>query len=427
MKTYSTFEYTEVKYEVGKDERVNLEESKLYLTKDSIEYLEKLNIAQVFRSRIRFQNYVGVISFRDLKLEILPKFMKTSERLVEPEHVKGRETILSNLVRMLEFSGWGGIRSADLTHLGTERDFFEIYTYLFARNLANLLKTNRDAAYTSNYDELRFVRGRIDFRKYGNPARLHRIPCHYYERSTDTTINRTLKYVSFLLLKKVESAETRRLLKLIISILDSAQLTPVSVSEIERIVFNRLNSSFEPYVNFCKIFLQNSILSLQSSDVEFFSFLIPMEVLFEKFIARAIEDTVGDLYEVRTQPYAGYLARRDGRGIFALQPDIILEGEETKIIVDTKYKLLNPEDRKLGVSQQDLYQMYAYCKELNSKRCVLLYPEGVNGEIKQDFKLGKDEIDLHVRTVSLEYPFEDNKLSEDFRSALIEAIGIKPW
>ncbi|MBC7115032.1 MAG: hypothetical protein H5T47_05350, partial [Archaeoglobi archaeon] len=135
MKTYSTFEYTEVKYEVGKDERVNLEESKLYLTKNSIEYLEKLNIAQVFRSRIRFQNYVGVISFRDLKVEILPKFMRTSERLVESEHVKGREIILSNLVRMLEFSGWDGIRSADLTHLGTERDFFEIYTYLFARNL----------------------------------------------------------------------------------------------------------------------------------------------------------------------------------------------------------------------------------------------------------------------------------------------------
>lgn len=422
MKTYSTFEYTEVKYEIGKDERVNLEESKLYLTKDSIEYLEKLNIAQIFRNRIRFQNYVGVISFRDVKLEVLPKFIKTSERLVESEQVNGRETILSNLVRMLEFSGWDSLKSADLTHLGTKRDFFEIYTYLFARNLANLLKTNRDASYTSNYDELRFVKGRIDFRKYGNPAKLHRIPCYYYERDADTIINRTLKYVSFLLLKKVESAETRRLLKLIISILDSTQLTPVSVSEIERIVFNRLNSSFEPYVNFCKVFLQNSILSLQSSNVEFFSFLIPMEVLFERFIARAVEDTVGSLYKVKIQPYAGYLAKKDGREIFALQPDIILENEETNIIVDTKYKLLNPEDRKLGVSQQDLYQMYAYCKELNSKRCVLLYPEGVNGEIKQDFKLGKDEIDLHVRTVSLEYPFKGNKLSEDFKGALIEAV-----
>jgi len=65
------------------------------------------------------------------------------------------------------------------------------------------------------------------------------------------------------------------------------------------------------------------------------------------------------------------------------------------------------------------------CKELNSKRCVLLYPEGVNGEIRQDFKLGKDEIDLRVRTVSLEHPFEGNKLSEDLKGALIEAIGIR--
>jgi 5-methylcytosine-specific restriction enzyme subunit McrC len=424
METYSTFEYTEIKYEVTKDkEKADPERSIVYLNDESIEYLEGLNVAQVYRNRIRFQNYVGVISFKDLRIEVLPKFMKTGEKLIKAEDVKNRGEILSNLVKMLEFSGWGGIRSVDLTRLGIENEFFEVYVYLFAKNLANLLKTNRDAAYTRTYDELRFVRGKIDFRRYCNPARLHRIPCNYHERSADTAINRTLKYVSFLLLRKIISVETRRLLQSIIATLN-ATLAPVTISEVDRIVFNRLNSSFEPYIDFCNAFLRRSVLSLQGSEVEFFSFLIPMDMLFERFIARAVKETLKD-WKVNVQNRYGYLAKTDSRKMFALQPDIVLEKGESRIVVDTKYKLLNPEERKLGVSQQDLYQMYAYCRELNSRKCVLIYPEGVNSEIKCDLKLGKDEeIDLRVRTVPLKDLFENGELSSNFKNRLKVAIGL---
>lgn len=436
METYSTFEYAEIKYEETEGrEKADPENSKLYLGRKSIEYLEKLNIAQVFRGRIKFQNYVGVVSFKDLRLEILPKFMRTDERLVELENVEHRGSILSSLVKMLEYSGWNGIRSVDLTRLGKENEFFEIYVYLFARNLTNLLKIRRDASYIRKYDELRFVKGRVDFKRYGNPARLHIIPCHYYEKSMDTAINRTLKYVSYLLVKKVRNPETRRLLQKITSMLDPVTLTPVTLSEIDRIVFNRLNSGFKPYINFCRTFLQTSILSLQGSDAEFFSFLIPMEVLFERFIAKAVEEIVRDEfknYKLSIQEKFGHLAKTDGRKMFALQPDIVLVKENNdKLIIDTKYKLLNPEERKLGISQQDLYQMYAYYRELNSKECVLLYPEGVNGPIEQNLKLGLTndktnlgEINLHVRTISLENLFENGRLTTEFKERLKKAIGL---
>ncbi len=430
METYSTFEYAEIKYEETKDkEKAIPEELKLYLIRKSIEYLEKLNIAHVFRSRIKFQNYVGVVSFRDLRLEILPKFMRTGEKLVIAKDVNDRKEILSSLVKMLEYSGWGGIRSVDLTRLGEENEFFEIYVYLFARNLSSLLKTKRDSSYIRNYDELRFVKGRIDFKRYGNPARLHKIPCHYFERSMDTTINRTLKYVSYLLIRKVRNPETRRLLQKITSIFDPVTLASVSVSEVEGISFNRLNSSFEPYINFCKTFLQTSILSLQGSDAEFFSFLIPMEVLFESFIARAVEEIVKsefESYKLRIQEQLGYLAKTENSRMFALKPDIVLfRDNNDNLIIDTKYKLLNPEERKLGISQQDLYQMYAYCRELKSKECVLLYPEGVNGAIERNFKLGKnEEINLHVRTISLVNLFENGRLSTDFKERLKKAIAL---
>ncbi|ADC65033.1 5-methylcytosine restriction system component-like protein [Ferroglobus placidus DSM 10642] len=425
MKTYSTFEYSEVEYRITDDGEERVENNVLYLKEKSVEYLEKLNVAQVLRNKIKFQNYAGVISFEDIRLEILPKFLRTDKKLVKPEEIdEKREKILQNLVRMLEYSGWEGIKETDLTQIGTEKDFFEIYVFLFAKNLAELLKVNRDASYVRTYDELRFVRGKIEFRKYWNPARLHIIPCSYYERNMNTPINRTLKFVSYLLLKKVESSETRRLLKSVISVLDSVTLSPVTLAEVEKITFNRLNSRFIPFIDFCRAFLRDSVFSLQGSDVEFFSFLIPMETLFERFVAKAVKELYkGTEWKPHIQETFGYLVPKEK--LFQLQPDIVLENGGERVIVDTKYKILDPEDRKLGVSQQDLYQMYAYCKELGSSKCVLIYPESLNGKIDGEFKLGsKEKIDLKVKTISLENPFDNGKLSENFKESLRNAIGL---
>ncbi len=44
-------------------------------------------------------------------------------------------------------------------------------------------------------------------------------------------------------------------------------------------------------------------------------------------------------------------------------------------MIDTKYKLLNQYDRKLGVSTADFYQMYAYARRFACPRVVLLYPQ----------------------------------------------------
>ncbi|MEM3391511.1 MAG: hypothetical protein QW226_04320, partial [Archaeoglobaceae archaeon] len=70
-------------------------------------------------------------------------------------------------------------------------------------------------------------------------------------------------------------------------------------------------------------------------------------------------------------------------------------------------KLLEPEDRKLGVSQQDLYQIYAYCRELGANKALLLYPEGLNPIDKEfqekPFLVGKNgDIELFVRTIALD-------------------------
>ena len=46
--------------------------------------------------------------------------------------------------------------------------------------------------------------------------------------------------------------------------------------------------------------------------------------------------------------------------------------------MDTKWKVLSEDKANYGISQADMYQMYAYQKKYNAKNVTLLYPKTEN-------------------------------------------------
>ena len=412
-----TFEYSKFWYEIVEDTEEGLEDGKLLLTEKSVKELEKLNkslnFLEIGRNRIRVLNCAGVVSFGNVRLEILPKFLRKSYRpLQPPESVRERRVILSNLLEMLKHTGMLKVKDVNLTCLGENDDFFEVFVYVFAKNLLNLLKSKVDACYVRRKEELKFVRGRIDVRKYVSSPNLHRIPCEFYERIADTPVNRTLKYVCYLLSRITRSEENYRLLRQIIAILDPVTLTPVSIDFVRGIEFNRLNSEFRPFIRFCESFLSSNSLSLWGGGIEFFSIIFPMEKLFEEFMAAVISRLLKGA-KLHIQKSAGYLVTEPRA--FRLVPDIVVEKDGEICVIDTKYKLLRPEERRYGISQQDLYRIYAYCKVLKARKAILLYPEEPNGEkIEKNLTL-RGDISLFVRTIPLGFD-----LRKDWSSFLDE-------
>lgn len=99
-----------------------------------------------------------------------------------------------------------------------------------------------------------------------------------------------------------------------------------------------------------------------------------MEKLFEKYIAHEMRP-YARLKGLTLHEQAGGLSLFDNRK-FALRPDILLECDGQKIIVDTKWKrLYKDKNLNYGISQADMYQMYAYhTRYPNVSRVVLLYP-----------------------------------------------------
>jgi 5-methylcytosine-specific restriction enzyme subunit McrC len=415
-------EYARIAYRVckdPKDEGLNKEENAVFITKESLDQLEILtsdvHFLEIRHDYLKARNYAGVAKIGNLKIEILPKFFEDGD--IQAEKTK----IMNNLLYMLQHSNLFNFKELDSADLDIKNDFLEVFIYLFAKNLAHLLKNQQDRQYLKHDDELRFVREKIITAQYSsNPARLHIIPCRFHERSMDTLLNQTIKYTAFLLSKQVKSQETNRYLKYIISLLDATNLTQIHPSEIKKIKFNRLNKPFIPYIRFCDLVLRHATLTLQASHVEFFSLMIPMEKLFEEFIAQMLVNNPEILpleyrQNIQIQKMIGYLAFDGDHELFQMKADVFLDGPR-RIILDTKYKMLDPEDSKNKISQSDLYQMFAYCKESGSNTAILLYPEGINAEIpNRTLKLGIEQsITLYVKTIPLHFDLSKEEEVQKF-------------
>ena len=106
-----------------------------------------------------------------------------------------------------------------------------------------------------------------------------------------------------------------------------------------------------------------------------------MEKVFESYVAQQLKKALQDLnWEVSAQDKGYYLF--DSPRQFALRPDIVITRDDgSQIILDTKWKSLVDKPRiNYGISQADMYQMYAYSKKYGTPEIWLLYP--VNEEMR---------------------------------------------
>ena len=101
----------------------------------------------------------------------------------------------------------------------------------------------------------------------------------------------------------------------------------------------------------------------------------PMYETFSKSILdRASNESLGPMRVRKRFDCTALEERPEGREpekLFGLKPDIVIDD---KIVVDTKWKELDPNKNNYGVSGADVYQMLAYSRAYRAKRLILLYP-----------------------------------------------------
>lgn len=336
------------------------------------------NILVNRHTEIWAQQVVGVIAAPGCSLEILPKIDAASN--------ENDETIRTRLVSMLDVAL--GLKLGDGQALAMARQretLLDILIRLFADRLLAEARRGLPRAYMAQEEDLAALRGRLDvIRQFTHHAvRPDRLACRFDMLMADTPLLRIMKACVLMLRRHARALETQRRLDELRFLL--ADVTDVSISALPwtQVRIDRTNRRWETLYGLAKLFLKREWqrTNHDAKAGQGITLLFAMNDLFEAYIAalarRALHNT--DL-TVHSQGGLRYCLMEEGEGgrqRFQTTPDILIKRNgQVVMVIDTKWKMIgrNPEDKKRGVSQSDVYQMMAYARLYECREVMLLYP-----------------------------------------------------
>ncbi len=327
---------------------------------------------------ISVNNYVGVIELPSgFQIEILPKilFDEDSER----GYSSTKKVVLEMLRCLKDFDG----KALSNAALSADRmNLYEIFIKMYIEEAKNLVKHGIKSAYVTQEDNLHFYKGKLIVSQHikSNLSHRERFYMQYDEYMVDRAENRLVKAVLLKLQKLTTNYDNSREIR---QLLIAFELVGESVNydkDLSQVSMGRDLKDYRFLIQWAKIFLKDKSFTSFSGDKTGKALLFPMERLFEVFVAHWIRnifssESLGRL-NVSKQDSRFFLF--DEPRVFRLRPDIVIKNhdDEKIVVLDTKWKKLSTDLRtNYGISQADMYQMYAYAKKYQTSEIWLIYPK----------------------------------------------------
>jgi 5-methylcytosine-specific restriction enzyme subunit McrC len=380
------------------------------------------------RRFVSARNYVGVIALPGAAIEILPKIDSTdTEGNIRAQH---------NLLYMLSITRKIVGEDRDLAAVGTQRmPLLEQLIAIFAARTLSELRRGIDHCYVAQEENLRCIKGKLLVGQNITANAVHASSafCRNDDFISDTPINRMLKAASRRLLSISRVSSSQKKLREIIFTLDYVTDLDAGDHHFAEIHYSRNTDRFEPLINFSLLVMKGMSPAWSLGKESSFSLLFPMEKLFEEFIARHIYryaeyfSIPRDLIHAQAAGRREWLLRRehDSCGSFRLKPDMIIDQRDGKprLILDTKWKhlLTDAEDRKNGVSQADIYQLYAYAHRYECADNVLLFPH-VEGVTRKSYVVDGSHCSHRIRVELIKLNRDLRREGDSFREDLKKVI-----
>lgn len=354
----------------------------------------------------RANNFIGYINYEGNEIEIYPKIFQKEP--VPGKHIMHRHLFfwLSYCKRIKFPVSRSFLENFDVT------SFPELIIYLMAKEIFETISSNPYFAYEPVEEALLTPRGRINFNRYTtsmSQAKHHLIDCDHEPFIYDNKVNGIIKYCTRLLLSRTKIAETQRVLNEIIFLLDEVDDQVYDVRQLDKLKISGLFQDYEQLIHFCRMILENQVYSHSAYEMKKWTLLLPMEVIFEEFIAGFLQTHFGQEYKIEVQKSDLYL--HQDPPVFNIQHDILVTNKTTKeqVIIDTKYKpRWNPgsADDKRGVSQDDLYQAISYAYRRGVNKVILMYPN-TSETLAEDFvfrvQKGKEKEEIKIRAIDVPF------------------------
>ena len=345
---------------------------------DALEFL-KIGFRRNVGDIISVNNYVGLIQMQNgYQIQVLPKIDFGTDPDSKNEETK--RVFLRMLRTMKDFPS----KVFNEANLKMDRmTLYEIFINMYLQEVRVLVKHGIKSAYIGREDNLSFYKGKLVVNEHikQNAAHGERFYVHYDEYLVDRAENRLVKATLLKLQSITSSAENQKEIRQLLTAFEMVRPSINHQKNFSRVVIDRSTKEYEMLMRWSRVFLLNKSFTTFSGGTNARALLFPMEKVFESYVAKQLKKTLTDLdWEISSQDKGYYLF--DSPRQFALRPDIVITREDSsKIILDTKWKSLVDKPRiNYGISQADMYQMYAYAKKYRTSEIWLLYP--VNPEMR---------------------------------------------
>lgn len=348
---------------------------------------------------ITAKNYVGVLTMNDgTSIEILPKIYSRSS------YSEGRvKRLVVDMLKTLRDSPYKALQS---TNVDIEKmDIFEVFIRMFLDEVFFIVKRGLKSSYEAMRSNENFFKGKLLFTgqiKY-NYAHKERSYVQFDAFNHNRPENRLIKSTLLYLYRQTASSKNKSDLKTLLNAFDEVLPSEDYSGDFAKAVPDRNMKDYATALQWCRIFLMGkSFTSFSGSEVAF-ALLFPMETLFESYIAVQLQKVLGtEKFRVSAQDKTYHLFTLPSKK-FLMKPDIVVyrKRDKTIFVCDTKWKLLADEKANYGISQTDMYQMYAYQKKYGAQNITLLYPltERVTNN-RIEYNSG-DGVTVRVRFVDL--------------------------
>ena len=352
---------------------------------------------------ITAKNYVGIITMNDgTTIEILPKVYSAIE---DDANASRTKKLLIDMLKTLRDSPYKALQT---TNVNIEKmNVFEIFIRMFVDEVFYIVKRGIKCSYETIEENATFFRGKMKFSQQIRHNYIHkeRSYVEYDAFTVNRPENRLLKATLQYLYRHSTSSKNRNDLKLLLNAFGEVDASIDYKGDFAKYVPDRNTKDYATALLWARVFLMGkSFTSFAGSEVAL-ALLFPMESLFESYIATLLRRNLdSSTFTVSAQDRSYHLFD-EPKAVFQMKPDIVITNklQSSIYIMDTKWKVLSEEKANYGISQADMYQMYAYQKKYDAKNVTLLYPktEQVQTENIEFREIYDDGVIVRVRFIDL--------------------------
>jgi len=374
-------------------------ESFVLQNSDTVQYL-KLGQNKLHKY-LQAQNYVGVIQTKSgVTIEILPKIARNQDD-------DKSKSILIKMLKTLRKSPFKNFNTANLK--SSNLPLLEIFITMFLVELEKLIQKGIKSDYIDKEENLGFLKGKLKIKEHMKKNFIHkeRFYVQYQEFIQDRVENRLIKTALEYLYKKSKANSNKKRIREFLFVFDDIKVSHNVKEDFKKVRLDRQMNDYELVLQWAKTFLYSNSFSPYKGNEVAFALLFDMNLLFESYVGHMLKKNGLDVSLQDREHHLAYLDSDEGK--FQLKPDMVIRHEDEVIIADTKWKLLSEDKTHQGVSQADMYQLYAYGTKYTNPQCknmYLIYPKNESDLTEQQYHYQRsmDGLKLKVLFFDLENP-----------------------